>query len=202
MTTHLTTTLALSFAVISSTNLLAASVTILAATPFGEILSPIQVVRFQADAGSGRDYASQFENARAIGVPTGRYSVLVRAGGRGIGGFVQVWRDDTLLVLSGSGIIVERGPGTLGVVGKVIGAEGTSPVWVRLVRTFSEDLCCTIVPLSKDGTFSFGGLGEADYVLLVLSDGRVLFEGRVRIESPNALIAIDLAKGTATVQPK
>ncbi len=113
---------------------------------------------------------------------------------------VQVLRENALIVLSGPKMIIERGPGLPGLTGKVTGAECIRPVWVRLVRVFSEDLCCTIMPLSEDGTFSFGGVEEADYILLVLSDSRVLFEGRVRIDDSDALISVDLAKGQASVQ--
>jgi len=179
-----------------------ASVTILAVSPFGVILRPLKVTRFAGDNGRGRDYSSQFTEARAQGIPYGMYMAQVTAGGRVIAAPVRVAREDTLVVLSGPGEIIERGAGLTGVVGRVTGADGINPVWIRLVRVFSEDVCCTIVPLSEDGTFGFGGLDSAEYVLLVLSDGRVLFDGRVRIETTNAFIDVDLAKALATVQPR
>jgi hypothetical protein len=97
-------------------------------------------------------------------------------------------------------MIIESGPGAPQTIGKVVGLGGNSPVWVRIVRVFSEDDCCTIVPVSKDGPFSLGNMEAGDYVLLVLSDRRVLFEGRIRIEFPGASIAVDLTKGQVAVQ--
>ncbi len=178
------------------------SVTILAVTPFGELLRPVKVIKFAAGDVRGRDYSSQFTDGKAHGIPYGPYFAQVSAGGRGIAGFVRVGRENTLLVLSGPDKFIERGPGLPGLTGKVTGVGDIKPVWVRLVRLYSEDLCCTIVALSDDGTFSFGGLDAADYVLLVLSDNRVLFEGRVRIDETDSLISVDLAKGQATVQPQ
>jgi hypothetical protein len=179
-----------------------ASVTILAVSPFGEVLRPVKVTGFVADHGRGRDYSSQFMGARAIGIPYGAYLAQVVAQERVIAARVRVGRENTLLVLSGSGVIIERGPGRPGVSGKVIGAEGINPVWLRLVRAFSEDLCCTIFPLSPDGTFALGGADPAEYILLVLSDSRVLFEGRVKIENPESVITVNLLKGQATVEPR
>jgi hypothetical protein len=179
-----------------------ASVTVIAVTPFGEILRPVRVTEFASDLGSGHDFSSRFAGAEAIGIPYGAYLARVIAGGRVIASRVHVNRRNTLLVLSGPGEIIERGAGLPVVVGEVLGPRENKPVWVRLVRTFSEDLCCTIVPLSADGTFAFGGMDAADYILLVLTDGRVLFEGTVRIESPDARITVDLAKGTATVEAR
>jgi hypothetical protein len=124
----------------------------------------------------------------------------VTAGGRGVTGFIRVGRENTLLVLRLPKNFIERGPGLPGLTGKVTGVGDIKPVWVRLVTVFSEDLCCTIVALSDDGTFSFGKIDAADYILLVLSDSRVLFEGRLRIEDTDSLISVDLAKGQATVQ--
>jgi hypothetical protein len=178
-----------------------ASVTVLAVSPFGEILRPVKVKRFQGEEGRGRDYASHFSDNKADGIPYGKYFAQVAAGDRGIGAWVYVDRADTLLVLSGPKWFIERGPGSPGVVGRVTGASGVTPIWVRLVKVFSEDVCCTIAPLSKDGTFSYAGLEEAEYVLLVLSDRRVLFEGRARIGS-DSLIDIDLVKAEVTVRPQ
>jgi hypothetical protein len=176
------------------------SVTILAVTPFGEILSPVKVRRFVAEG--GRDYSSRFTGSRADGIPYGPYTAGVMAGGRGIAAPVRVGRPNTFIVMSLPEAFIERGPGSRGVTGRVDGVDASKPAWIRLVRVFSEDLCCTIVPLSEDGTFSFGGLDVGDYVLLVLTDGRVLFEGRVRIDDPNAIITVDLATAKATVQPR
>jgi hypothetical protein len=176
------------------------SVTILAVTPFGEILSPVKVTRFLAEG--GRDYSSRFMGSRADGIPYGPYTAGVKAGGRGITAPVRVGRANTFTVMSLPEAFIERGPGSRGVTGRVAGVDASKPVWIRLVRVFSEDFCCTIVALSEDGTFSFGGLDVADYVLLVLTDGRVLFEGRVRIDDPNAIITVDLATAKATVQPR
>jgi hypothetical protein len=177
------------------------SVTILAVTPFGEILSPVKVTRFVAEGGRGDDYSSRFMGTRADGIPYGPYTASVMAGGRGITAPVRVGRANTFIVMSVPEAFIERGPGTRGVTGRVAGVDTSKPVWIRFVRVFSEDFCCTIVALSEDGTFSFGGLDAADYVLLVLTDGRVLFEGRVRIDAPNAIITVDLATAKATVQP-
>ena len=151
--------------------------------------------------GKGRDYSAQFSGAKADGIPIGKYLAQVRAEGRAITSDVVVYRTNTLIVLSGLNEIIERGPGQPGVSGKVAGVEAAKLVWIRMVRVFSEDLCCTIVPLSVDGTFSFGGLDAGDYVLLVLADSKVLFEGRVRIDGPNMFITVDLGKSQATAQP-
>lgn len=179
-----------------------ASVKILAVSPFGEVLRPVKVMEFAGDHGHGRDYSSRFTDATATGIPYGAYLARVVAGERVIAAPVQVNRENTLLVLSGPGEIIERGPGRLGVTGKVIGAEAIKPLWMRLVRVFSEDLCCTIFPVSADGTFALGGTDAAEYILLVLSDSRVLFEGRVKIDNPEAVITVDLLKGRTTVEPR
>jgi hypothetical protein len=176
------------------------SVTILAVTPFGEILSPVKVRRFVAEGGRGGDYSSRFMGARADGIPYGPYRASVTAGRRGITAPIRVGRANTFIVMSLPEAFIERGPGARGVTGRVAGVDASKPVWIRLVRVFSEDFCCTMVALSEDGTFSLGGIEASDYILLVLTDGRVLFEGRVRIDSPNALIGVDLATAQATVQ--
>jgi hypothetical protein len=177
-----------------------ASISILAVSPFGELLQPVTVTRFAADSGRGDDYSARFAAAKADGVPYGDYLAQIRAGGRTIASVVKVRREKTLLVLSGPSEFIDSGPARgPGVGGRVSGVGGVKPVWVRMVRVFSEDICCTILPLSDDGTFSFGGIDAADYVLLVLTDGQVLFEGRIRIDSPNAMINVDLVKNQATV---
>jgi hypothetical protein len=176
------------------------SVTILAVTPYGGVLSPVKVTQFEEDRARGRDYSAQFFGAEGRGIPYGKYRARVVAGGRAIAGNVQVWRPDTLAVLSGPDKFIEGGPGSRGVTGEVTDASVAKPEWVRMVRVFSEDLCCTIVPLSREGKFSMGRVEEGDYLILVLSDGRVLFEGQVRIEYLNELIRVDLAKAQVTVQ--
>src|SRR5579871_5539021 len=87
-----------------------ASVTILAVTPFGEVLRPVKVTKFASDRGRGRDYASQFTGAKADGVPIGEYLVQVVAGARRIAGFYRVTRRNMLMVLSGPDKIIEGGP--------------------------------------------------------------------------------------------
>jgi hypothetical protein len=176
------------------------SVTILVVTPFGEVLQPVEVMRFAKGDIRGRDYAQQFRGARAEGIPFGPYYAQVKAAGRRIAGDVRVGRADTLIVLSGPEVIIERGPGAPETVGKVVGLGGNTPVWVRIVKVFSEDYCCTIVPVSEDGSFFLGGMEEGDYILLLLTDRRVLFEGRIRIEFPGASIVVDLTKGQVAVQ--
>jgi hypothetical protein len=55
--------------------------------------------------------------------------------------------------------------------------------------------------VSDDGAFSFGGaVNEGAYLLLVLTDGRVLFEGRIRIDDSSSFIDVDLARARATVR--
>jgi hypothetical protein len=176
------------------------SVTILAVSPFGEVLSPVKVTSFVAGNGRGRDYASQFAGAKAEKIPIGPYMVNVTAGGRRIANSVFVGRMDGLVVVSGPDKIIERGPGLHGVIGKVTGIDGIKPVWLRLVSVFSEDLCCTIAPVSEDGTFSFPAAEAGEYVLFVLSDKRVLVESRIRIESAEEFIDVDVAQAQANVR--
>jgi len=176
------------------------SVTILAVDPYGKILTPVRVTQFEEDKTRGRDYSAQFSGAVGRNIPYGKYRVHVAAGDRVIAGDVRVWRPDALVVMSGPHMIIEAGSGSRGVSGEVTGAGLVQPAWVRIIKVFSEDLCCTIVPLSKEGTFSLGRVEEGDYLILVLSDGRVLFDGRVRIEHLNELIRIDLAKAQLTVE--
>ena len=179
------------------------SVTILAVSPFGEVLQPVEVLRFAAGNVNGHNYSPQFTGGRAERIPFGTYYAQVRAADRLIAEPVRVLRNNALIVMSGPKMIIERGPSAPGTIGKVVGLDGSGPFWVRIVKVFSEDLCCTIVPVSGDGSFTIDGIDfeAADYVLLVLSDRRVLFEGRVRIDEPvGALIVVDLAKDQATVQ--
>jgi hypothetical protein len=179
------------------------SVTILAVSPFGEVLQPVKVLKFTKGDVSGRDFSQQFKGARAERIPYGHYVAQVRAPGWLIAQPVTVLRKNALIVMSGPEMMIEKGPGAPGTIGKVVGLDGNGPFWVRIVKVFSEDVCCTIVPVSEGGTFSIDGIDfeAADYVLLVLSDRRVLFEGRIRIDDPvGASIVVDLAKGQAAVQ--
>ena len=176
------------------------SVTILAVTPFGEVLRPVKVTLFAQGGVNGHDYSADFAGPKAPRIPYGKFFAHVTAGGRGIAADVHVGRPGTLIVMSGPDKIIESGPGVRGVTGEVSGTGVLKPVWVRLVRVYSEDSCCTIVPLSDDGRFSFGGVDAADYLLLVLSDARVLFEGTVRVATPNTLISVALANAKATVR--
>jgi len=179
-----------------------ASVRIIAVSPYGRILGPVKVMGFTNEDLHGRDYASRFSGGKADGIPTGGYIARVVAEGRSITRPVQVARENTLLVLSGPELIIEVGKGQPGVIGKIVGGDGIKPLWVRLVRTFSEDLgCCTIVPLNDDYTFAFGGIESADYIILLLSDGRVLFEGRVKIENPRTRITIDVSANRVSLDP-
>jgi len=175
-------------------------VTILAVTEFGEVLTPVRVTRFQADEGRGRDFAASFSGARASAIPYGEYVARVTAGDRVIAGPVRVGREDTLIVLSGPGAIFESGPGRHGAEGTINGTLSGKPVWVRLVRAFSEDVCCTVVPVSNDGKFWFGGVEPGAYVLLVLGDGKILYEGQVRVNSIDVRLTVDLESGRATVE--
>src|SRR5580704_8012674 len=96
-----------------------ASVTIVAVSPFGEILSPVKVTRFAADNGRGRDYSPLFTGARADRILTGRYMAQVEAGGRRMLLPFYVGRKEGLIVVSGPEKIIETGPGLHGVIGKV-----------------------------------------------------------------------------------
>jgi hypothetical protein len=104
--------------------------------------------------------------------------------------------------MSGPEPIIEKGMGLHGVIGKVTGSTVLSPSRLRQVRVFSEDICCTIAPLSDYGTFSFGGAEAGDFIRFLLSDRRILFEGRIRIESTEEFINVDLAQARATIQPR
>jgi hypothetical protein len=177
------------------------SVTILAVTPFGEVLAPVKVTQFSKGDVNGRDYSADFAGPKALEIPYGKYFARVNVGKRGVATDVQVGRPDALIVVSVPDRFVEKGPGVRGVTGEVSGTGGLKPVWLRLVRVYAEDLCCTIVPLSDDGRFSFGNVESGDYLLLVLSNARVLFEDRIRIEDvPNTVINVDIGRGRATLR--
>ncbi len=179
----------------------ATSVTIMGVTPFGEVLRPLKVTLFAQGGVNGHDYSADFAGPKALRIPYGKYFAHVIAGGRSIAADVHVGRPDALIVMSGPDKFIDSGPGVRGVAGEVSGTGDFKPVWVRLVKVYSEDLCCTIVPLSDEGRFSFAGIDAGDYLLLVLSDARVLFEGRIRIENTeNAVVSVNLARGKATVR--
>jgi hypothetical protein len=179
-------------------------VTIITVTPFGEILTPVKVTKFTIDRGRGADFSSRFEAGKAVsGVPYGEFLAQVRAGDRVIAGFVHVNRENALLVLAGPKVIIERGQSAgPGVVGRLVGASGTKPTWVRMLRVFSEDECCTTVPVSDDGKFSFGAMEEGDYLFLALTDGRVVCEGRVIVRAVNLTIEADTTTGQLAVTPR
>jgi hypothetical protein len=178
-----------------------ASVSILTVTPFGSVLKPVTVLRFAAESGRGKDYSSYFQNAKAVGIPYGEYLARVRAGDRIIAGRVLVNEPDAFLVLSGPALFIDTGPTSrTGFRGKILGFNRPGPVWIRVVRVFSEDICCTVAAVSEDGIFSLKGLEIADYLMLILYDGGVLFEGRFRLESTAGFIDVDPGRGTVTVR--
>jgi hypothetical protein len=71
-----------------------------------------------------------------------------------------------------------------------------------MLRVFSEDECCTTVPVSDDGKFSFGAMEEGDYLFLALTDGRVVCEGRVIVRAVNLTIEADTTTGQLAVTPR
>jgi hypothetical protein len=100
-----------------------ASVTVLAVTPFGEVLSPVKVTRFAARGVSGRDYSTLFVGARARGIPSGVYFAQVIAGRVPIAADVRVWSPDALVVVSGTGVFIEKGPAKRGTAGRLTGCQ-------------------------------------------------------------------------------
>lgn len=124
---------------------------------FGRGLQPIQVTRFVESRIGGIDYSSQFVGGQGKEIPFGEYVVSIRAGGILIGGRVSVYSSEVFAVLSGSGKILEYGPGAVPVLrGQVLGmASGVGkPIWVRMFNLYENDDCCTTVKVAEDQTFS------------------------------------------------
>lgn len=180
-----------------------ASVTVVAVDPYGKVLNPLKMTHFVALGAPNRDYAASFVNATGEGIPLGEYMAQVRAGDINISGRVRVAQSATLVVLSGPDYFIDSGirAGPLA-DGRVIGLNETGPVWIKILRIFGDDVCCTNTLVSKAGTFSLGRLEPGTYKFLLLHDGGIILEGTISVRDPAIFIEADIARGSVTVRPR
>lgn len=182
-----------------------ATVRVHAVDRYGKGLGPVTVIGFAQPRVGGADYTSRFVGDKAKGIPFGEYNVSVRAGGVIAGGRVDVESTETFIVLSGSAVYMDYAPGNTPVQpGRVTGLpENTSrPIWVRVFDLYREDVKYReALRIGDDGSFTGLWLEEGEYVITVLNDTGVLYNGLLRLDNPRSEIEINVGAGVVTTHP-
>lgn len=171
------------------------SVTIRAVNLSGQSIDPVLISEFISMEEPTNNLLSHFAGSTGKNIPCGDYDVLVNAGGLNKRQRIHVaWPSTMFVLLVGSSF--PDGGLMEGITGEIVGGHDYEKMWVKVVRAASDDMCCTIIPVSSDGHFYVASYEPVEYVFVVNSDSGVLFLGRRKISDLPAIVKIDLRKGS------
>lgn len=183
---------------------LSATVRLHVVDQYGKGLGPVTVISFAQPRIGGRDYSSRFVGGKAEGIPFGDYNVSVRAGGVILGARISLDSGEAFIVLSGSGVFMEYSPGHSPVLrGRVTGLpeNASRPIWVRIFNLYQDVGCCRTLRIGDDGSFAGLFLEAGDYLITVLNDTGVLYNGQLRMDDPRSEVEINVGAGVVTTHP-
>ena len=174
------------------------SVTIRAVDVNGHALEPLVVSEFVSVEKPDSNLSASFVGSTGNDIPCGEYDVLVKTQGRNKRQHIQVvWPSSMFVLLVGTsfpdGGVIE------GIEVKLVGGHDYEKMWVKVVKAASDDMCCTMVPVSRDGRFWVPSYDPVEYIFVVNSGSGVLFLGKKRIADTPANVKIDLQKGSISV---
>ncbi|HEX9760323.1 MAG TPA: hypothetical protein VGA40_05370 [Candidatus Acidoferrales bacterium] len=156
----------------------------------GNDLGTARVVSFKSES-NGQDYAHSFRSNVAPGIPYDTYRLRLYQDGFYTAERIVVVKQAEVWVVAGLHLgAIDFDPASTQLTGKVQNAPANAgPIWVRITGVHSTQTGDAKV--DDSGRFTIGGLYGDKVVLVVWSEGRVLYTSSLTIPSAKP-ITVDL----------